>query len=267
MASKPPVLIITGYGVNCEAESRYAWELAGAAPTLLHLHDWLADPARVLNYKVLMFIGGFSFGDHMGSGHVFALRIRHRLREPLQQFIDSKGLILGVCNGFQVMVKLGLLPGLDNDYFTPQVALMHNDCGQFQNFWVGVGFEPQSPCVFSKGLTLMPLPIRHGEGKIFTPDKALLQAIEDHHCVACRYVDCKGAMPTQQFPDNPNGSLNAIAGLCDPTGHIFGLMPHPEAYLFPENHPNWQLQNMDSMMPDTGQGLRLFENAVEYLNA
>ncbi|MBU4199915.1 MAG: phosphoribosylformylglycinamidine synthase subunit PurQ [Verrucomicrobia bacterium] len=266
MGSKPSVLIITGYGVNCEAESRVAWELAGAEVQLVHLHDLLDAPDRLRDFKALMFIGGFSFGDHMGSGHVLALRIRHHLREELERFIAGGHLILGVCNGFQVMVKLGLLPGLDNQYFTQTVALMQNDCGTFQNFWVTLGFEPQSPCIFTRGLTRMPLPIRHGEGKIFTRDKSLLERIEAGHGVACRYGDPATGAPVMTFPDNPNGSLNAIAGLCDPTGRIFGLMPHPEAYLFPENHPQWQRQKLDGTLPEEGLGLKLFRNAVGYLD-
>ncbi len=265
MASKPPVLIITGYGVNCEAESKVAWEMAGAEAQLVHLHDLLAEPARLRSFKALMFIGGFSFGDHMSSGHVLALRIRHRLQDELLPFIEAGNLILGVCNGFQVMVKLGLLPGLHHDYFGQKIALMQNDCGAFQNFWVELRFEPASPCVFTKGLDRLPLPIRHGEGKIFTTDLDLLDAIERAHCVPCRYVDSQTGVPTMRFPDNPNGSLNAIAGLCDPTGRIFGLMPHPEAYLLPENHPQWQRQRLRGELPEQGLGLKIFQNAVKYL--
>ena len=265
MASKPPVLIITGYGVNCEAESKVAWELAGADARLIHLHDLLAEPGQLQLFKALMFIGGFSFGDHMGSGHVLALRIRHRLRNELQAFIEAGNLILGVCNGFQVMVKLGLLPGLDHDYFNQKIALMQNDGGALQNFWVELRFEAASPCIFTRGLDRMSLPIRHGEGKIFTTDHDLLDTLERAHCVACRYVDGKTLAPTMRFPDNPNGSLNAIAGLCDPTGRIFGLMPHPGAYLFPENHPQWQIQRLHGKLPQHGLGLQIFQNAVKYL--
>ncbi len=267
MASKPPVLIITGYGMNCEAESRVAWELAGAEARLVHLHDLLATPARLHEFKALMFIGGFSFGDHLGSGQVLALRLRHRLRDDLERFIGGGNLIMGVCNGFQVMVKLGLLPGLDNRRFTPTVALMPNDCGVFQNFWVALEFEAQSPCVFTRGLARMDLPIRHGEGKVFTRDRRLLERIEAGHGVVCRYVAPLTGRPTMRFPFNPNGSLNAIAGLCDPTGRIFGLMPHPEAYLFPENHPGWPRQKLDGVLPAEGQGLKIFRNAVAYLSA
>lgn len=262
---KPAVLIITGYGLNCEAESKYAWELAGARPELVHFNDLLARPDQLREYRALMFIGGFSYGDHMTSGHAFALRVRHRLSGELQRFIDDGKLILGVCNGFQIMVKLGLLPGLDGAYFEQKVSLMQNDRGAFQNYWVELGFEPASPCIFTRGLSRMPLPIRHGEGKIFMLDRRLLQRIEDEGCVACRYIDPGSGEPSDAFPHNPNGSLNAIAGLCDPTGRVFGMMPHPEAYLYPENHPQWELQAMRNELPENGLGLHVFRNAVEYL--
>ena len=265
MASRPPVLIITGHGVNCEAESRHAWELAGARVSFLHLHDLLDRPATLRDYAGLMFIGGFSYGDHMGSGHVLAQRIRNRVRDDLQRFIDCGRLILGVCNGFQVMVKLGLLPGLGGRFFHQTIALMQNDCGRFQNRWVELAFEGASPCVFTRGLDRMPLPVRHGEGKVFTRDKTLLDEVEAAGCVACRYVDPHTGQPSMTFPHNPNGSLHAIAGLTDPTGRLFGLMPHPEAYLYPENHPLWDRQRLANTLPPRGLGVALFANAVAAL--
>ncbi len=265
MASSVPVLIITGYGLNCEAESGYAWTLSGAQPVLVHFNDLLERPSRLLEYAALMFIGGFSYGDHMTSGHVFALRARHRLSSELGRFIERGRLILGACNGFQIMVKLGLLPGLDGDYFTQKLVVMQNDCGTFQNRWVQLRFESRSPCVFTRGLDSIPLPVRHGEGKVFTLDKDLLERLESEGCVACRYVDPENGRPTLEFPYNPNGSLKAIAGLCDPSGRIFGLMPHPEAYIYPENHPHWDVQSLRGTIPRHGEGLRIFRNAVDYL--
>jgi phosphoribosylformylglycinamidine synthase len=266
MALKPPILIITGYGVNCEAESAQAWKMAGAKPRMIHLHDLLERPALMNQFKALMFIGGFSFGDHMGSGQVLALRLRSRAKDEIMKFISRNSLIMGVCNGFQVMVKMGLLPGFDGNYLKRQITLTHNDCGVFQNFWVRLGFEPECKCVFTRGLKEMPLPIRHGEGKIMALDKKILNRIEKDHCVVCRYLDAQTGKPARRFPDNPNGSMNSIAGLCDPTGRVFGLMPHPEAYLFPENHPQWQRQNLAGTLPKYGLGLQIFKNAVEYLN-
>jgi phosphoribosylformylglycinamidine synthase I len=265
MASKIPILIITGYGLNCEAESKYAWELAGAKPRLIHLNDLLADCEQLLDFAALMFIGGFSYGDHMTSGHVFALRIRHHMRRELDKFIRQGKLIMGICNGFQVMVKLGLLPGLDNDYFTQKLSIMQNDCGTFQNFWIHLRFEDNSPCVFTRGISHISLPIRHGEGKVFALDKDLLKRLERERCVPCRYADPESGEATQKFPQNPNGSLNAIAGLCDPSGRIFGMMPHPEGYLYPENHPQWEMQKRTGSLPVQGLGLLLFHNAVEHL--
>lgn len=262
---KPEVLILTGYGVNCEAESAYAWKLAGAMPRLVHLNDLLERPTMLQQFRVVMFIGGFSFGDHMGSGQVLALRLYCRLQDNLVRFINEGNLVLGVCNGFQVMVKLGLLPGFDGDYLNRKITLTHNDCGVFQNFWITIGFEKKCPCVFTRGLKEMPLPIRHGEGKILTLDRKILERIEKEHCVVCRYIDPRTHKPAMRFPDNPNGSLNSIAGLCDPTGRVFGLMPHPEAYLFPENHPEWPRQKMAGKLPEHGLGLKIFQNAVNYM--
>ncbi|HMO03740.1 MAG TPA: phosphoribosylformylglycinamidine synthase subunit PurQ [Kiritimatiellia bacterium] len=261
----PPILIITGYGLNCEAESKFAWEQAGGKPDLLHVNDLLAAPDRLHRYAALMFIGGFSFGDHMTSGHVFAHRLRHHLQDELATFIEDGGLILGVCNGFQIMTKLGLVPGLGGESFKPSVALIQNDCGAFQNFWVRVRFEANSPCVFTKGLDAMDLPIRHGEGKLLPREKETLDALEAAGCVPCRYIDPATGAPTQDFPHNPNGSVNAIAGLCDPSGRIFGLMPHPEAFLFPEQHPQWHVRPRGTPAPARGAGLKLFENAVTHL--
>lgn len=263
--SKPPVLILTGYGVNCEAESMFAWQLADANPRMVHLHDLLERPVLLNQFKALMFIGGFSFGDHMGSGQVMALCLRCRAEEEIIRFINRGNLVLGVCNGFQVMVKLGLLPGFDGNYLNRNITLTHNDCGFFQNFWVNLGFESKCPCVFTRGLKAMPLPIRHGEGKILAMDKTVLKRLENENCVACRYIDPRTRRPTMRFPANPNGALNSIAGLCDPTGRVFGLMPHPEAYLFPENHPQWQRQKLAGLLPEHGFGLKIFQNAVEYL--
>ncbi len=267
MASSIPVLIITGHGLNCEGESRYAWQLAGAQPEFVHFSDLLLNPARLHDFAALMFIGGFAYGDHMTSGHVFAFRTRHRMKRELETFINQGKLIMGVCNGFQIMVKLGLLPGLDHEYFTQRLSLIQNNCGAFQNYWVHLRFESSSPCVFTRGLDFVPLPVRHGEGKLFTLDKNLLERVESLGCVPCRYADPSSGEATQEFPHNPNGSLNAIAGLCDPTGRIFGMMPHPEAYLYPENHPQWELQKLHRTLPEHGLGLALFHNAVNHLRA
>ena len=266
MPSDPAVraLIITGFGLNCEAETAHAFRLAGAAPEQVHLNDLIAGDRSLDEFHILAFIGGFSFGDHIASGRVLANRLKHKLREPLQQFIDDGKLIIGICNGFQTMVKLGLLPGLDGDYMRQTVSLVHNDCGAFQDRWVTLRVRSESPCVFTRGIERLDLPVRHGEGKFVCLDDTVHQTLGDQRLVVCQYLDPATGEPTQEFPLNPNGSTDAIAGICDPTGRIFGIMPHPEAYLFPFNHPQWQRQRLAGALPKHGAGLKVFENGVEF---
>ena len=264
MAAKPNVLIVTGVGLNCEAETTTAWELAGACVTRMHLNDLLQDTSQLRHYGAMTLIGGFSFGDHLGSGHVFSTLLRHRMLDELRNFVDGGGLMLGICNGFQIMVKLGLLPGLVNEIGTQRVALLQNDVGHFQNRWVTVAFDPASPCVFTKGLNHMDFPVRHREGKLHVPTRALLRTMDEQGCIVSRYIDPSSCQPTTKFPHNPNGSRQAIAGLCDPTGRVFGFMPHPEAFLYQFNHPHWdRMDGIDGQKQ--GEGLQLFQNAVAHL--
>ena len=195
-------------------------EVISAKPSLVHLNDLLKNPTQILNYDAMMFIGGFSYGDHMSSGHVFAQRIKLNMKDVFLEYIKEGKLILGICNGFQVMTKIGILPGLDKEYFKQKVSLIQNDCGFFQNFWVNIKINKKSPCVFTKDLDYIPLPIRHGEGKLFTLDDKIINDIEKLNCVAVRYANEDGTLATN-FPNNPNGSINSIAGLCDPSGRIF----------------------------------------------
>jgi len=260
-------LVITGFGLNCEAETAHALERAGASAALVHLND-LLDPSpggpRLEDFHILVFVGGFSFGDHIGAGTVFANRLRHRLAEPLHRFIRSGRLVLGICNGFQVMVKLGLLPGFDGDYTARRVTLAWNDCGTFRDHWVHLRADPESPCIFTRGIERLYLPIRHGEGKLLTDSDATRRRLAEQRQVALQYVHPEDGRPTDAFPWNPNGSVDAIAGICDPTGRIFGLMPHPEAYHTPFNHPRWTRQKIEGTLPEEGQGMRIFRNAVAF---
>ena len=264
MPSKVKALVITGFGLNCEAETEYAFELAGAVVEQVHLNDLLEGGRSLDEFQILAFIGGFSFGDHIAAGRVFANRLKYRLNEPLQKFVADGKLVIGICNGFQTMVKLGILPGLDGDYTKQSVTLTHNDTGVFRDAWVHLKGEPESPCIFTRGLGRLHLPVRHGEGKFVTRDEGALREIEEQRLVAVRYVDPETNAPTLEYPHNPNGSANAIAGVCDPTGRIFGIMPHPEAYLSPYNHPHWFRQRANGTLPEHGQGLRVFQNAVEF---
>ena len=267
MTSDVRALVITGFGLNCEAETCRAFELAGAAPERVHLND-LLDGRRTLDeFHVLAFIGGFSFGDHMGAGTVFANRIRCGLWEPVQRFVADGKLVIGICNGFQTMAKLGILPGLDDDPVARRVALARNDRGSFHDGWVTLAVDPESPCVFLRGIERIELPVRHGEGKLVFADDAVREQVLERHLVPLRYLDPDTGEPTDAFPHNPNGAEFAAAGLCDPSGRIFGLMPHPEAYLYPFNHPRWTRRRLDGPLPDHGEGLALFRNAVDFVRA
>ena len=257
------MLVITGFGLNCEKETAAAGKLAGATPELVHLNDLLAGKHKLEEYHFLAFIGGFSFGDHLGSGTVFANRVKFNLRDQLQKFVDDGKLVIGICNGFQTLTRLGMVPALNGDYFTQTSALAHNDSGVFRDDWCRLKANPNSPCVFTKGIDMVRLPLRHGEGK-FVADAATLAEIESRNLVAVRYANANGSNATE-FPANPNGSLNSIAGICDPTGRIFGLMPHPEAFLSPFNSPTWTQDKADGKLAAEGEGVVFFRNAIDYI--
>jgi len=259
------VLVITGFGLNCEKETAAACRLAGATPELVHLNDLIAGKKELSEYHFLTFIGGFSFGDHLGSGTIFANRVKFKLRDQLEKFVADGKLVIGICNGFQTLTRLGMVPALDGDYFTQTVALAHNDIGVFRDDWCRLKAEKNSPCVFTKNIDYVRLPLRHGEGK-FVADEAVLAEIERRNLVAVRYANADGTLATE-FPANPNGSLNSIAGICDPTGRIFGLMPHPEAFLSAYNAPDWTRQKVDGTLPGEGDGVVFFRNAVDFIVA
>jgi len=263
MATTAKTLIITGFGLNCEKETAKAFEICGSETAQVHLNDLLEDKALISGYHILVFIGGFSFGDHLGAGTVFANRVKYRLQKELEQFVADGKLIIGICNGFQTLSRLGLVPALNGEYFVQTAALAHNDSTLFRDDWVNLKAESESPCIFTKSINQIRLPIRHGEGK-FVADDEVLKEIEEKNLVALRYCTADGDTDCS-FPDNPNGSCNSIAGICDESGRIFGLMPHPEAFLSPFNAPDWQKQKMSGNLPEEGEGVIFFRNAVEYI--
>ncbi len=267
MSKKVRALVITGFGLNCENETAVALEVCGAAADKVHLNDLLAAKSRLHDYHILAFIGGFSFGDHLGAGTVFASRVKHHLGEELRQFIRDGKLIIGICNGLQTMARLGLVPALGGAYMQVQAALAPNDQNVFRDAWVTLKANPESPCIFTRGVDLIPLPIRHGEGKFVMLDDETLARLEKANQVALRYADPISGKVADEFPHNPNGSVNAIAGICDPTGRVFGLMPHPEAYLSPYNHPHWTRQKLNGVLPKHGLGRQIFQNAVTFVNS
>ena len=260
--SKVKVLVITGVGLNCEKETAAAFASCGATAEKVHLNDLLAGKRSLEDFHILAFIGGFSFGDHLGSGTVFANKIKFCLADELRAFVDAGKLVIGICNGFQTLTRLGLVPALGGKYFEQQAALIHNDSGVFRDDWVTLRANPASPCIFTKGIDVIRLPIRHGEGK-FVADDAVIDELERKNLVVVRYCAPDGSKPNG-FPENPNGAINDIAGICDETGRIFGLMPHPEAFLSPFNAPDWQAQKLSGSLPEWGEGRIIFENAVAF---
>ncbi len=262
-ADNVKALVITGFGLNCEKETSAAFEMCGAKAYQVHLNDLLAGKDNINNYHILAFIGGFSFGDHIGSGTVFANKVKFKLKDDLAKFIDSGKLVIGICNGFQTLTRLGLAPALFGKQFEQQVALAHNDSGVFRDDWINMVANAASKCVFTKGIKTIRMPIRHGEGK-FVADPEIIEEIEKNNQVVLRYSAADGSK-ANGFPENPNGSINDIAGICDTTGRVFGLMPHPEAFLSPFNAPDWQKQQMEGKLPEFGEGKAIFENAVRYI--
>jgi phosphoribosylformylglycinamidine synthase len=266
-ASDVRVLVLSGYGLNCEAETAAGFRMVGAATRIEHFADVLhREQSSLEGVHILVFVGGFSFGDHIASGRVFANRIRYRFGDRLTKFVDDGGLVLGICNGFQTLVKLGLLPGVGRQpgqrIPAQQVSLVSNDRLGYRNAWVRLRIDPRSPCVFTRGSTgaVLELPSRHGEGKLVV-DPAVAGPLADGHMVPMLYADLDG-QPTERWPDNPNGSSGGAAGLCDASGRIFGIMPHPEAYLYPENHPHWIAQRDAGALPRHGHGLGILAGGV-----
>jgi phosphoribosylformylglycinamidine synthase len=272
MSKKPNVLVLTGFGLNCDHETAYAFELAGATAERAHINALIAKDVSLDDFQILAFGGGFSWGDDHGAGVIQALRLKTNLGEQLLEFVAAQKLVIGICNGFQTLVNLGLLPGIDGDFTQRSVALLDNDCGNFRDQWVRTRINPDSPCVFTKKMQTIELPVRHGEGKFYSQPETL-RTLVDNNQIVLQYALPEGQLAKGAFPHNPNGSLADIAGICDPSGRIFGLMPHPEAYNHMTNHPDWtrrfQQRKRDGIPVEemTGEGIRIFENAVAYFQA
>lgn len=268
-------LVLTGYGLNCDYETDFSLKVVGAESHRIHINELIAgggssNPVHLHNYHILVFGGGFSWADDHGAGVVMASKLKHNMGDQIERFIEEGKLILGICNGFQCLVNLGLLPGFDLQYRERRVALTYNDSGNFIDAWVNLKINPKSPCVFTKGLTTIELPVRHGEGKFYAKAEDMDQLFKNNQ-VVLQYADEKGNEAKGEWPLNPNGSLRDIAGICDPSGRILGLMPHPEAFNHYTNHPDWTRKKhtlkhgKNTAIPSEGEGMKIFRNAVEYL--
>lgn len=253
--SQPRVLILRAPGTNCDQESAFAFEQAGGRPERVHINRLLEQPRLVDDFQILCLPGGFSYGDDIAAGRILANQIRHHLAERLFEFREQGKLILGICNGFQILIRSGLL--LPDDQDGAVATLTWNDSGQFVDRWVNLGVASDR-CPMLQGIEQMYLPIAHAEGKFVTRSADILQKLEKNGQLVLRYRSQDGGEPS--YPDNPNGSLAHVAGICDTTGRVLGMMPHPERYLDPVQHPHW------TRLPqrEVGDGLKVFQNAVQY---
>jgi phosphoribosylformylglycinamidine synthase subunit PurQ / glutaminase len=269
-------IVVTGNGTNCEMEMAHACRLAGADRVdIVHISQLLYNEKKLDDYHFLNLPGGFLDGDDLGSAKAGANRILHAtlrldpsttqetLLDGFRRFIRSGKLILGVCNGFQLLVKLGTLPGFDSDYFRQTSTLTFNDSGRFEDRWVYLKTNVDSSCIFTRGIKSLYLPVRHGEGKFIAMNAGTLKRLHRDGHVVVQYSTEDYQTATMEYPCNPNGAIDAIAGICNETGRIFGLMPHPEAYLHYTNHPRWTREKL----PEEGMGLALFKNAVRFIRS
>jgi phosphoribosylformylglycinamidine synthase subunit PurQ / glutaminase len=258
------VLLLRTAGTNCDRELATAFRRAGAGVDVLHINQLLADPGKLAGFHIFAIPGGFSYGDDIASGKILANQMVHHLREPLRQWIADGKLVIGVCNGFQVLVKAGLLPGpmpqLSPEDLYP-ATLTHNRHARFEDRWVRL-VSNSNVCKWIEPGKNLYLPIAHGEGRFAVRDAAILKALVQNDQIAFKYVDADGR-PAEDFPDNPNGSVEAIAGICDVTGRVLGLMPHPERFSNSLQHPFWSRYPT----PPEPDGLQLFQNAVRFVQA
>ncbi len=250
------VLVLRTAGTNCDRETAHAFELAGAEAHFEHVNRLIDRDDLLDDYQVLAIPGGFTYGDDISAGKILANQMVHHLGDALRAFVDKGRLVIGICNGFQVLVKTGLLPGF-SEVGTQTVTLSANDSNRFEARWCPLK-SSGSRCVFFPEPGQIMLPVAHGEGKFVADSKKTLDQIAEGRQIVFTYCSPAGSSP--EYPDNPNGSQLDIAGICDPSGHVLGLMPHPERFVRREQHPSWTRLDL----PEEGDGLQVFKNAVAY---
>jgi phosphoribosylformylglycinamidine synthase len=270
------VAVLFGFGINCDRETAAVFDMVGGKSERLHVNNLVQGNRSLEEFDILAVPGGFSFGDHLGSGRLLGNRLRFALRDQLQKFVSSGKPIIGICNGFQALVKTGLLPGPENASLEPDLiqraSLTLNNTGRYEDRWVTLEFDSQSPCIWTKDIQRIECPVRHGEGRFVMPTDAELDRLSANHQLTVRYADPStepGTNPSDDllpFPLSPNGSMRNIAGVCDPTGLVFGLMPHPEAFYTMWLHPEHTSMKLNEDEWE-GSGLQIFRNAVEYVRS
>ena len=251
--SKVKTLILRAPGTNCDVETTYAFEQAGATVNTVHVNELIRGEQCLADYQILVVPGGFTYGDDISAGKVLANELRLKLGEEIGRFVESGRLVLGICNGFQVLVKAGILPILADDG-SPLLTIGDNDSGKFECRWVHLAVNSESPCVFTRGIERLDLPIAHAEGKVVAETKVLPRLN-----VVLYYADENGDNRAG-YPYNPNGSVGNIAGICDSSGRVFGLMPHPERHVRGTQHPKWTRR----ASKERGDGFQIFINAVNW---
>lgn len=264
---KPQVLVITGYGINCEEETAFAFQKAGAQVRVVHVNDLIEAPKKLKDFQIMVFPGGFSFGDDTGSGYALANRIKNYMWEIVREFIEKDKLLLGICNGFQVMVNLGILPAVDNKYGEVQAALLHNKTMCYECRWVDLRVESDK-CIMLKDIKYLHIPVAHGEGNFFAQNK-IIQSLKQNDQIALTYRKKDNEPANGEFPYNPNGSIMDIAAVCDKSGRVLGMMPHPERYITFTQRDDWtflkdKYLRKNKSFPKYGDGFKIFKNSVDY---
>jgi phosphoribosylformylglycinamidine synthase subunit PurQ / glutaminase len=256
---KPRVLVLRAAGSNCDQETAFAFDQAGGSSDLVHINRLLDGQVLLSDFQILAIPGGFTYGDDISAGKVYANQLRFQLAEQLQRFYDQDKLIIGICNGFQVLVKAGLLPKVDMKG-DQSVTLTNNDAGRYDDRWIYLRVN-DSPCVFTRAIKeIVHFPMAHAEGKFMPANEAVLNELRRNRQIVFQYVQPDGAKA--EYPWNPNGSTDDIAGLCDPSGRVLGLMPHPERNIDPTHHPRWTAIGLDRI----ADGLAIFKNAISYFS-
>ena len=261
--NKPKAIILRTAGTNCDYETRYALEKAGADVDLVHVNQLVKDKGLLGSYHIFVLPGGFTYGDDIAAGKVLANQLRHHLLDELTRFVDDGKLVIGICNGFQVLIKMGLLPGINgtqpsSNEYRQEFTLTYNDSNKFEDRWVYLkSFSDKS--VFIDNDCMLYVPIAHAEGKFVAGNGGELENLGKSGQIIFKYVDKDGNIAN--YPWNPNGSLENIAGICDSTGRVLGMMPHPERYIEPTQHPRWTREGLKA----EGDGIAIFRNAVNYV--
>lgn len=257
------VIVLRTAGTNCDKETAFAFEEAGARCDLVHINQLSSGEKSLSDYSILAIPGGFSYGDDIASGKILANELRFKIESDVQKFVREGKLIIGICNGFQILVKAGLLPNLAGNFEILEATLTLNDSARYEDRWVYLKRykiqDTRYKCVWTKGINnIIYLPVAHGEGKFVPKSRSILNKLKDNGLVVFEYVDEKGNK--KGFPHNPNGSIESIAGICDVTGRVFGLMPHPERHISYLQHPRWTRNNYKGR----GDGYAIFKNGVDF---